>query len=79
MYLPFSVLYPGVVHVVKYHVFTFLDLCCAVPQDFRVETMFFIPICFVRSLCFIYVICIYLCILVSNKISMSDDIRVVLQ
>jgi hypothetical protein len=25
-----------VVHVVKYHVFTFLVLCCAVRQDFSV-------------------------------------------
>ena len=39
----------------------------------------FIPICFVESSYFIHVIRIYLHILVSNTISMSDDIRVVKQ
>jgi hypothetical protein len=36
----------------------------------------FTPICYVGS-CFIYVICIYLRKLVSNAISISDDVRVV--
>ena len=37
----------------------------------------FTPTCFVGSSCFINVICIYLSTLVSNTISISDDIRVV--
>ena len=34
------------------------------------------PICFVWDSCLNYVICIYLRILVSNTISMSDDVRI---
>ena len=35
------------------------------------------PICFIRGLCFIYDIRIYLRMLVSNMVSISDDDRVV--
>jgi hypothetical protein len=38
---------------------------------------YFTPISFVWSSCFIYLICIYLRILVSNTISISDDVRAV--
>jgi hypothetical protein len=55
-YAPFFTLISGVcvVYFVKSHVFTFLVH----------------PICFFGSSCFINAICIYLCILVSNRISM---------
>jgi hypothetical protein len=49
-----------------------------IPIGFRVKTdarFVFTPICFVWSSCFINVISIYLHILVSNTISMSDDVR----
>ena len=39
----------------------------------------FISICDVEGSSFIYVICIYLPILVSNAISISDDVRVIQQ
>jgi hypothetical protein len=37
----------------------------------------FVAICLVGGSCFIYAICMYLRILVSNTISISDDVRVV--
>jgi len=36
----------------------------------------FTSICFIWSLCFIYVNCIHLHFLVSNTISISDDVRI---
>ena len=39
--------------------------------------MVFTPICFVGGSCFIDIICIYLRVLVSNTIFMSDDVRVI--
>ena len=65
---------------VKLHVFTLLVPCYDVFYDFYLNTMFYLsltPVCFVRGSCSIYVICISLHILVSNTISISDDIRVV--
>ena len=48
--------------------------------DFRVKTKFastlYYSICFVGGWCYIYVICIYLHILVSNTISISDVVHV---
>ena len=61
-----------VVHVVKLHVFTFSIPCCDVRYDFHVKALFDSS-----PICFISVICIYLLILVSNTISISDNVRVV--
>jgi hypothetical protein len=42
------------------------------------DILFFLtPICLVAGSCFIYAICIYLRIVVSNTIFISDDVRVV--
>jgi hypothetical protein len=68
---------PRVVHVVNFHVFTFVVPCCDVRYNFRVKkyVMFVLtPLCFVGDSCFI---CLYLCKLVSNTIYISDDVRVV--
>jgi hypothetical protein len=62
------------------YVFTFLVPYCDVRCDFRVKTIFrfvWTSVSFVGASCFIYVICVYLRILVSNTISISDDVRVV--
>jgi hypothetical protein len=66
-----------VIHFVHLHVFTFFIPCCDVRYDFRVKAFVLTPVCFVGGKCFIYAICIYLRILVSNTISMSEYIRVV--
>jgi hypothetical protein len=59
------------------HVFVhFYDVRC----DIRVKTMLgssLLPFCFVDSSCYGYVNCIYFRILVSNTISVSDDVHVV--
>jgi len=34
-------------------------------------------VCFVGGSCLIYIICIHLCLLVSSRISISHDVRVV--
>ena len=66
----------GLVHSC-YSILTFLVPCCDVHLDFRVKTMFgsSLPPNFFSY--FVYVICIHLRILVSNMISISDDVRVI--
>jgi len=70
-----------VVHVVQLHVFMYLVPCCDVRYDFRVNVMFgsslrFVLKGFVLYLCYF---CIYLHILASNTLSISDDGPVVEQ
>ena len=69
-----------VVHVLKLHVFTFFVpvlLCSLRFPSKKLCSIRLVSQLFCRCSCFIYVICIYLRILVSNTISLSDDVRVV--
>jgi hypothetical protein len=63
----------------NYIVFMFSIPCCDVRYDIRVKRwsirVVFYYLC--RISCFIYVICIYLRVLVSNTISISEVVRVV--
>jgi hypothetical protein len=64
-------------NLVNLHVFTFLVPCCDVRYDFCIKMMFIWSLLsHVGSSWFINVICMYLCILFSNTISMSDYVRV---
>ena len=67
-------------NVVKLHVFTFVVPCCDVRYDFRMKDVrsVFNPICYVGSSCFVYVFFyVYLRMLVSNTIFMSDEVRAI--
>jgi hypothetical protein len=63
----------SVVYVVKLHVFTFLVPCCDVDCDFS-HLLFLVE--FLFYLCYLYLFK-YTNVLVSNTISISDDVRVV--
>ena len=59
------------------HVFSSVLLC---PLRFprKIDVQFILaPICYIGDLCFDYVFCIYLPILVSSTMFMSDDVRVI--
>ena len=67
-----------VVRVIKLHIFTLLFPYCGDRCDINVKCdvrFVFTPICFVGSSCYSYVSCIYLRMLVSNKISVSDAVH----
>jgi hypothetical protein len=65
-------------NVVLLHVFTFFVHVVMSATISRVKRCWIsLDICFVLGSCFIDVICIYLRILVSNTISISDDVHVV--
>ena len=67
-------------NVVKLHVFTFVVPCCDVRYDFRMKDVrsVFNPICYVGSSCFVCVFFyVYLRMLVSKTIFMSDEVRAI--
>ena len=65
-----------IVHMIKLHVFTFLDPCYDVRYTICIECdarCVFAPICYVGSSCYISVSCVYLRMLVPNTISISEE------